>query len=178
MGGEGRPPRAFLKIENVLILKRKAFIVSMFRLSFPFKNFVLRVSAKKTAKCFPAGPLFLLFLTKWLLKCSSSTKPLPPLPWKISGCTSPLMHYSFCKTLRLKCLTVFWISLCLDNCSLICTVTICYVLHQTHWEFWHIQNCWFRGGGLQVYILVSEIFSKNNFSNLSITIIILETVTL
>ena len=28
---------------------------------------------------------------------------------------------------------------CLDNCSGICTVTLCYVLHQTHWEFWHIR---------------------------------------
>ena len=31
-------------------------------------------------------------------------------------------------------------------------------------------------GGLQVYIVVSEIFPKNTFSNLSITILILETV--
>ena len=31
-------------------------------------------------------------------------------------------------------------------------------------------------GGLQVYIVVSEIFPKNTFSNLSIAIIILETV--
>ena len=31
-----------------------------------------------------------------------------------------------------------------------------------------------RGGGLQVYILVSEIFSKNDFSSLSITIIVLD----
>ena len=34
---------------------------------------------------------------------------------------------------------VSWIRLCLDYCSLICTVTLCYVLHQTHSEFWHIQ---------------------------------------
>ena len=33
-------------------------------------------------------------------------------------------------------------------------------------------------GGLQVYIVVSEFFSKNTFSNLPITIIILETVKL
>ena len=26
----------------------------------------------------------------------------------------------------------------LDNCSVICTVTSCYVLHQTHSQFWHI----------------------------------------
>ena len=41
----------------------------------------------------------------------------------------------------------FWICLCLDNCSVICKVTLCYinlVLHQTHSEFWYIQNYLFR----------------------------------
>ena len=33
---------------------------------------------------------------------------------------------------------------CLGNCSVICTVTSCYVLHQTYSEFWHIQHCFFR----------------------------------
>ena len=47
---------------------------------------------------------------------------------------------SFCRTPNLKSLTVSWIRLCLDNCSVICAVTLCYVLHQTHSEFWHIQN--------------------------------------
>ena len=42
--------------------------------------------------------------------------------------------------LHLKCLTVFWIRLCLDNCSVIFTVTLCHVLHQTHSGFWHIQH--------------------------------------
>ena len=31
----------------------------------------------------------------------------------------------FCRTLHLKCLTVFWIRLCLDNRSVISTVTLC-----------------------------------------------------
>ena len=31
------------------------------------------------------------------------------------------------------------------NCSVICTVTLCSVLHQTHSEFWQIQHsCFFR----------------------------------
>ena len=36
----------------------------------------------------------------------------------------------------------------------------------------HVGTCWGKrgGGGLQVYIVVSEMFSKNTFSNLSITI--------
>ena len=37
---------------------------------------------------------------------------------------------------------------CLDHCSVICTVNLCYALHQTHSECWHIQNtvyyCKFR----------------------------------
>ena len=56
-----------------------------------------------------------------------------------------LIYYSFWKTLHPKCLIVFWMCLCLDNCSVICTVTLCYVLHQTHSEFWHIQHSVFSG---------------------------------
>ena len=43
----------------------------------------------------------------------------------------------------------------------------------------HVGTCWGEGcckGGLQVCRVVSEIFPKNTFSNLSITIINLETV--
>ena len=70
----------------------------------------------------------------------------PPLfLWKVSGCTPALRHCPFCKLLYLKCLTVFWICLCLNNCSVVCTVTLCYVLHQTHSEFWHIQNYVYSG---------------------------------
>ena len=69
----------------------------------------------------------------------------PSLPWKTSGCVPALRHYSFCKILHLKCLTVFWIPICLDNCSVICTVTLCYVLQQTHSEFWYIHNFVYSG---------------------------------
>ena len=52
---------------------------------------------------------FLVFLMKCLSKCPNSRRL--PLPWKISGCAPALRHYSFGKTLHLKCLTVFWIRL-------------------------------------------------------------------
>ena len=39
-----------------------------------------------------------------------------------------LSHYSVCKVLDLKYLAVFWICFCLNNCSLIYTVTLCYTL--------------------------------------------------
>ena len=84
-----------------------------------------RVSTRKNS----SGAFFLLFLAKCLLKCSSSMKP--PLSWKIFVCTPALRHYLFCKIPHLKCLTMFWIDLCLDNCSVICIVTLCYVLHHT-----------------------------------------------
>ena len=34
---------------------------------------------------------------------------------------------------------------CLDNCPVICTLTLCYVLHQTHSESWHIPNSIYSG---------------------------------
>ena len=81
-----------------------------------------------------------MFLPKCLSNCRSSTNHLPfhPIWWRISGCAPALRHYSFSKTLHLKWLTVLWIRLFLDNCSVICTVTLCYILHETHWEFSHI----------------------------------------
>ena len=75
---------------------------------------------------------FLVLLVKRSSKCLSPLKS--PLPWKISGWVPALRHYSFYKTLYLKCLTVFWIHLCLDNYSVIWTVTLSCVLYQT-WSY-------------------------------------------
>ena len=33
---------------------------------------------------------------------------------------------------------------CLDDCPVICKVTLCYLLHQAHSEFWHIQHFVFK----------------------------------
>ena len=41
---------------------------------------------------------------------------------------------------RVKTLTVFGIRIYLDNCSVICTVTLGYVLRQTNSEFWFNQK--------------------------------------
>ena len=51
----------------------------------------------------------------------------------IDGYSATLRHYSFSKRLHLSCI-------CLNNCSVIYTVTLRYVLHETYSEFWHIQN--------------------------------------
>ena len=94
---------------------------------------------------FPCGTSSACVLTKLLSKCPSSHKPPIHVPWKVSCCIPALRHCSFCGTLSLKCLTVFWIRPCLDSCSSVCTVTLCYELHQAHSEFWHIQHSVFSG---------------------------------
>ena len=88
-----------------------------------------------TPKYFPARPLFSGTFDEIYIEVPYFHKHPHPLSWKISGCAPALRYYSFCKTLHLKCLTVFWMRVCLDNCSVICKVTWCYVLHETHSEF-------------------------------------------
>ena len=96
---------------------------------FSIQNLALSASWRKNPKSFPEGYLFLVFLIKCLSKCPISTNSPHPLTCKNPGCAPAPRHYSFCKTLHLKCLTVFWISLCLDNCSnlysdlMLCTVS-------------------------------------------------------
>ena len=112
-------------------------------LSFLLNTVVLRVSRRKTPKCFPAESFFLAFLAKCLSKCSSSTNLLPICPAKfLAGHLHPGIIP--CKILHHK---VWQCSecVCLDNCSVIRTVTSCYVLHETHSEFWHIQHSVFSG---------------------------------
>ena len=50
------------------------------------------------------GPIFLVFLTKHL---SMLPSPTFPSALKNVGHAPALIHYSFCKTLRLKCLRMF-----------------------------------------------------------------------
>ena len=45
----------------------------------------------------------------------------------------------------LKCLAVNWIRFSLNNCSVIYTVTLYYVLQQNSPEFWHTQNSVYWG---------------------------------
>ena len=99
---------------------------------FSIHNVILRVSRRKNSKLFRCRASFSCILTKCLLKRPSSTTS--PLPRKVPDCAPALRHYSFGKTLNLKCLTVFQIGLCLSNCSVIFTVTLCYILQQAHSE--------------------------------------------
>ena len=61
----------------------------------------------------------------------------------LHACTQALFFVR--KHSSYKVLTVFWILLCLDNCSVICTVTLCYLLHQTLSEFYFILNSIYSG---------------------------------
>ena len=111
-GGGRNLPCRFFKIEkSALIFEKKYPDHVHLWVKSSIQNVVLRVSRQKSAKCSPAEPFFLVLFTKCLSKCSSSTKHL--LPRKISGWLPTLRHYSFWKTLHLKCLTVFWICLSL-----------------------------------------------------------------
>ena len=77
--GRGKVSLLFFKIEkSVLIWERKALCQPSVK--FSIQNVVLRVSWRKTPKCFAAGPLFLVFLMKCLSKYWSTPVPQPPLP--------------------------------------------------------------------------------------------------
>ena len=94
-GGEGRPPLPYLKIENKYPdfgKKGPADCVHLW-VKFSIQNVVLRVPWRKNSRMLCCGLLFLVFLIKCLSKCPCSTQPPSPM--------------SFCKTLHLKCLTVF-----------------------------------------------------------------------
>ena len=61
--------------------------------------------------------------------------------------------------LHLKCLTVFWTCLCLYNSSVICTVTLYFVLPQTHSEFWHIQHSVFFSIAYSIIFSIIKAYS-------------------
>ena len=95
------------------------------------QNIALRVPRRKNSKMFPCRTLFYCVFDEMFINLPKFYKsPTSHRDW-----APALIHY-FCKMLHLKCLTMSWICLCLSNCSVICTVTLCYVLHQVHSEFW------------------------------------------
>ena len=96
----------------------------------------------------PAGPLFLGFLTKSLSKRPSSlnlTSPLYPEKFLVEHLNSDIIPFTNHFVLNIWQCSEY---VCLYNCSVICTVTLWYILHQTHSEFWHIKHsvfssiCW------------------------------------
>ena len=122
-GGEGRPPHLFLKTKkSVLILKERLWLF-------------LRVSKRKKTKMFRCVASFSHVIDEMF----------------ISFCTPPCsqiflvahLYSAIILSAKRSILTVWQCCryFCLGNRSVICTLTSCYVLHQTYSEFWHIQHC-------------------------------------
>ena len=109
------------------------------RVKFAIENVVLRVSRRKTSKMFPCRVSFSCAFDECLLKCPSSTNPLPPCPEKV---LIVHLHSGIVPFAKRSILNVWQCSeyVCLDNCSVICIATLYYVLYQTHSEFWHIHH--------------------------------------
>ena len=79
-----RPPLHFFENQkSALILGKKGPDSVHFWVKYSIQNIVVRVSRRKNSKIYPVGPFFLVFLTKFLSKCTNCAKP--SLPWKISG---------------------------------------------------------------------------------------------
>ena len=76
--GEGRSSLPFLKIKKCPDFLNEGPDCVHHWVKFSIQN--VEYLGEKTSKCFPAGPLFLVFLTKSLLKCSSSTNLGLPIP--------------------------------------------------------------------------------------------------
>ena len=92
---------------------------------------------------FPCGTYFSGVFDEIFIKVIQFHKPPPPCPEKFLVAH---LHSGITLFAKRSIVDVWQCSeyLCLDNCSEICTVTLCCVLHQTHSEFWHIHRCFFR----------------------------------
>ena len=123
----------FLKIKkSVQILERKTLTVSVFGSDFPFRCSFKNIQGEKLQNVSLRGVFFLNVYRSALVP---QTPPFSPAlkNFCLRVCTHTLF---FCKRFHLKRSEY----VCLDNCSVMCTVTLCYMLYQTHSEFWHIQH--------------------------------------
>ena len=75
---EVNPPLPFFENRKCPYFGKKGSDSVHLWVKFSIDNAVLRVSKRKTPKCFPVGFIFLVFLTKCLSKCTSSTNPTLP----------------------------------------------------------------------------------------------------
>ena len=76
-------PALFWKMRKVPWFWEKCPDSSHLWIKYFIQNLILKVSRREKSKISPAGPFFLVRLTKFLSKCPNYTKT--PLPWKISG---------------------------------------------------------------------------------------------
>ena len=102
-------PNLFENWEKCPEFGKKALTVSIIGLNVPFKMQFSKYLGEKTPKCFPVGPLFLVFLTKCLVPQHPPSSSYCPETFLVAQLQSSIIL--FCKTLHRKCLTVFWICL-------------------------------------------------------------------
>ena len=96
-------------------------------------------------KAFDCVHLWLKFtIQNAVLIVSRTKKKSKMFPWRASFSCVLFAHlHSHINSFAKFSVLNIWQCLeyvCLDNCSVICTVTLYYVLHQTNSEFWYIQN--------------------------------------
>ena len=104
-------------------------------------NVVLRVSRRKNSNMFSWRAFFSCVLDKGFIEVPYLHEASPALKTFLDVCLhSGIIYLGKCSILNVWQCSEY---VCLNNCSVVCTVNSCYVLDQTHSEFWHIQNCLF-----------------------------------
>ena len=142
--GEASP--SLLNIESALMLERKALIVSLGWIFYSKCNFKVSKS-----KLFPCGVSFFLYFWQKVYRSTLVPRPLPPCPKKILVAHRTRSLFLLAKR---SILNIWQCSeyVCLDNCSVICTVTLCYVHIHNSDKFIilaYAELCWFRN--MQAY---------------------------
>ena len=143
LGGEGRLLLPFWNSKKVswFVEERPWLCPSLgwiFHLKFNFKSIL-----DKKLQNVSLQILFVSCFWQNLYRSAVVPQTFHSLPWKVPGCAPVPRHYSFCKTLNLQCMAVFWMRLCLGNCSVICTVTLFYVLLIDTFRIMGYSGLWF-----------------------------------
>ena len=92
-------------------------------------------------KIFPYRVFFLCFCRN-VYRSALVPQNLPcPEKFLVAYLHSDIVLFAKCSILNVWQCSAY---ISLNNCSVICTVTLCFVLHQIHSKFSHIKNCLFR----------------------------------
>ena len=109
---------------------------------FSIQNVVLRISRRKNSKMFPCCFPFLCFWRNVYWSALVPCNLLCPEIFLVARLHSGIILFAKCSISYVwQCFEY----VCLDNCPVICTLTLCYVLHQIHSESWHIPNSAYSG---------------------------------
>ena len=112
---------------------KKAMILSILWLNLPFKMQFYEFLGETNSKLAPSGTFIPCAIQEILIEVPQFHKTSPNL--EINRCIVTLSHCLFRKTHHRKSLTSLLLRLFLDYCSVTCTVTLRYMLHQSQLEF-------------------------------------------